>query len=188
MMWRRSRLEQGRGVAMEGWHGVCERRRLTRVAMVPLSCWIGKQGNGDDKMLRRIWRVACCVLATAVTTAVSPPAIEIDSAEVANVMMFYLFEFEKVFRKRDGNVRSGASAASYQKSEVSFQLARAEDRPADLSACQPTAEFNTNCLPPLNQPDELRLFFQHAHRVKAPFRTKNVALSIMINYLRQIFI
>jgi len=91
-------------------------------------------------------------------------------------------------RNKEGNVRVSASAASYQKSEVSFQLARAEDRPADLSACQPTAEFSTNCLPPLNQPDELRLFFQHAHRVKSPFRTKNVALSIMINYLRQIFI
>ena len=37
--------------------------------------------------------MACCVPATAVTTAVSPPAIEIDAAEVADVMMFYLFEF-----------------------------------------------------------------------------------------------
>ena len=105
--------------------------------------------------------------------------------------MFYLFEFEQadpVFRNKEGNVRLSASAASYPKSEVSFQQTGAEDRPADLSACQPTAEFSTNCLPPLNQPDELRLFFQHAHRVKSPFRMKNVALSIMINYLRQIFI
>ena len=95
--------------------------------------------------------------------------------------MSWLFELRDppVFRNKEGSVRVSASAASYPKSEVSFQLARAEDRPADLSACQPTEEFSTNCLPPLNQPDELRLFFQHAHRVKAPFRTKNVALSMI---------
>ena len=59
-------------------------------------------------------------------------------------MMFYLFEFEQadpVFRNKEGNVRLSASAASYPKSEVSFQQTDAEDRPADLSACQPTEEF-----------------------------------------------
>jgi hypothetical protein len=77
-------LEQGRGVAMEVWHGICERWRFTRVAMYHFHVGLGSDGNGDDKMLRRMCRVACCVPATAAPEAVSPPAIEIDAAEVSS--------------------------------------------------------------------------------------------------------
>ena len=72
---------------------------------------LGSDGNGDDKMLRRIGRVACCAPATAVTTAVSPPAFEIDAAEVSRadvVMLFWRRELtggQPVFRKKEGNIR-----------------------------------------------------------------------------------
>ena len=66
---------------MEGWHGTWERWRLTRVVMYQFHVGLGGDGNGDEKMLRRIKRMARCVPATAVAAAVSPPAIEIDAAE-----------------------------------------------------------------------------------------------------------